>query len=121
MTSAGTSHTTRPTGPDGDALLRDAGVNIARDELANFAALADPEAIAGTAVASDSSSRNRIERENSDLVSRLRAELQRRAKQVENLSRDLSSSQTTKSDTEERLRELSDEVAQARTSIVDRE
>ena len=45
----------------------------------------------------------------------------RRAKQVENLSRDLSSSQTTKSDTEERLRELSDEVAQARTSIVDRE
>ena len=47
MTSAGTSHTTRPTGPDGDALLRDAGVNIARDELANFAALADPEAIAG--------------------------------------------------------------------------
>lgn len=125
MTSADTSHTTNSRSPDDEALLRDANILIDQDreqnELANFAALADPDTIAGTSVAIDHNARTRIERENSDLVGRLRAELQRRAKQVENLSRDLSSNQTAKTETEERLRDLSDEVAQVRTSIGERE
>ena len=118
MTSADTSHIADPTGPDNESLLRKANTVGAEDELANFSALADPNAIAGVAARNGQIA---IERENSDLVDRLRAELQRRAKQVETLSRDLSSTQSAKTDTEERLQELSHEVAEVRTSIIGRE
>jgi hypothetical protein len=105
MTSADQPYVPAIPGPkasDDPSFMRDTNApeENAQDDLANFAALADPDTIAGAPI------QNKVERENSDLVGRLRAELQRRAKQVESLSHDLSSTQTAKTDTEERVQLL---------------
>lgn len=99
MTSADQPYVPAIPGPkasDDPSFMRDTNApeENAQDDLANFAALADPDTIAGAPI------QNKVERENSDLVGRLRAELQRRAKQVESLSHDLSSTQTAKTDTQ---------------------
>lgn len=80
------------------------------DELATFSVLANPDTIAGTQV------RNSVEAENSEIVDRLRAELQRRAKQVEDLSRDRATTQSAKASTEDRIEKLSNATQQLRNS-----
>ena len=66
MTSADTSHTTNSRSPDDEVLLRDANILIDKDreqnELAHFAALADPDPHAGTSVAIDHRPRTRTHR-----------------------------------------------------------
>ena len=87
----------------------------ARDSLAAFSVLADPQTIAG------GTSRTSPERETSDMISSLRSELSRRAREVQVLKDDLSQTLASKTDTDARLTELSGEVERVRSSIAQRD